>query len=280
MGVSSVLEKEMYAIADAMNERRGYNVLGYMDDDELPSVEMRIPTGCATFDRALHGGYPVGRIIEIFGWESAGKSTVIDHALIECQKMGGIAVKIDQEHSHHKDRFERMGGDVRSLLVLRPQTVEQGIVDWIETVKKLKDVKDKGVIAHETPVMVAWDTLHAAPSESLVEGITKGEYYSGGMANKARTLQDMFRVCTLFIPLHNVVLLIANQMTHSIGGYGASTTTSGGNALKFYPSVRMQVKKQGTYKEGDDVVGITTEVTVVKNKVDPPLGRAGFSDKV
>ena len=269
------LRKEIKSLAKDLNKDRDYSVAGYLDEDGLPSVYDRISTGSTTLDKMLNGGIPIGRIVEIFGWESSGKSTLADHILIETQHMGGGAIKLDQENSHHAPRFERMGGDSSLLLVLRPKSIEHAIEDLEKSLGKLKGLRSQDIIDPEAPICIVWDTLHAAPTGSLLEGIKEGNYHSGGMAEKARLLQDLFRYATLAVAENNAVLIILNQLIQNIRQYGAPTTTSGGNALRFFPSIRLMLKKVEEYDGPEGYpVGIRVEVTPRKNKVDAPIGQA------
>ena len=267
----SKLIKRLDRLSDKLNKNNEYPVVGYMGD-YTADVDRRLSTGVAVVDHQLGGGLPLGRSIEIYGLESSGKTTLSEAAIIACQKQGGLAVKIDAENSHHQGRFKAMGGNPGKLLVIQPKTLEDAVSTLLECVEEIDQARQKGELDPEAPILIVYDTLHASGTEKFIE---TGNLYQGGMAEKARLIQAMFRFCTMWLPHNHACFLIINQVTHAVGSYGAPETTSGGNALRHYPSIRIRTKKlKDPYlaDPGDknSIIGSLTEVAIRKNKVDPP----------
>ena len=267
----SKLIKRLDRLSDKLNKNNEYPVVGYMGD-YTADVDRRLSTGIAVVDHQLGGGLPLGRSIEIYGLESSGKTTLSEAAIIACQKQGGLAVKIDAENSHHQGRFKAMGGNPGKLLVIQPKTLEDAVRTLLECVEEIDQARQKGELAPDAPILIVYDTLHASGTEKFIE---TGNLYQGGMAEKARLIQAMFRFCTMWLPHNHACMLIINQVTHAVGAYGAPETTSGGNALRHYPSIRIRTKKlKDPYladpSDKNSILGSLTEVTIRKNKVDPP----------
>ena len=222
-----------------------------------------IPTGSINLDHALGvGGYPRGRIIEIYGPESSGKTTLAIHAIAEVQKQGGKAIIIDAEHAFDPSYAEALGVDMDSLYISQPDNGEQAL-----------DIAEQ-VIRSGAVDLVIIDSVAALVPKQEIEG-DMGETKVG---LQARLMSQALRKITGAISKSNTACIFINQLREKIGGnsYGPSETTPGGNALKFYASVRLDIRRIGQLKDGDEVIGNNTRVKVVKNKVAPPFRVANF----
>ena len=223
----------------------------------------KIPTGSITLDNALGiGGYPRGRIIEIFGPESSGKTTLAIHAIAEVQKAGGMAAIIDAEHAIDPTYAEALGVNMEDLYISQPDNGEQAL-----------DIAER-LIRSGTMDLVIIDSVAALVPKSEIEG-DMGEAKVG---LQARLMSQALRKITGAISKSNTACIFINQLREKIGGnmYGPSETTTGGNALKFYASVRLDIRRRSQIKDGDEVLGNQTTVKVVKNKVAPPFRSATF----
>ena len=232
-----------------------------MDDEARKDIEV-IPTGCLTLDYALGvGGLPRGRIIEIYGPESSGKTTVALHVVAEAQKMGGVAAFIDAEHALDPNYASKLGVDINNLYVSQPDTGEQAL----EITEQL--VRSGGVD------IVVVDSVAALTPKAEIDG-EMGDSFIG---LQARLMSQALRKLTSGIAKSNTLVIFINQLREKVGVmFGSPETTPGGKALKFYSSVRMDVRKVETLKNGQDMVGSRTRVKVVKNKVAPPFKQAEF----
>ncbi|MBQ3502592.1 MAG: recombinase RecA [Clostridia bacterium] len=232
-----------------------------MDDEARKDIEV-IPTGCLTLDYALGvGGLPRGRIIEIYGPESSGKTTVALHVVAEAQKMGGVAAFIDAEHALDPNYASKLGVDINNLYVSQPDTGEQAL----EITEQL--VRSGGVD------VVVVDSVAALTPKAEIDG-EMGDSFIG---LQARLMSQALRKLTSGIAKSNTLVIFINQLREKVGVmFGSPETTPGGKALKFYSSVRMDVRKVETLKNGQDMVGSRTRVKVVKNKVAPPFKQAEF----
>ncbi len=221
-----------------------------------------IPTGSIGLNRALGvGGYPRGRIIEIYGPESSGKTTLAIHAIAECQKQGGIAAIIDAEYAFDRAYAERLGVDVASLYLSQPDNGEQAL----EIANQL--------IASAAVDIVVIDSVAALTPKSEVEG-TMGDNKVG---LQARLMSQALRKLTSTIAKTNTTCIFINQLREKIGiTFGNPETTTGGNALKFYSSVRLDIRRVTAVKEGDKAIGNQVRVKVMKNKVAAPFNKAEF----
>ena len=232
-----------------------------MDEEANKDIEV-IPTGCLTLDYALGvGGLPRGRIIEIYGPESSGKTTVALHVIAEAQKMGGVAAFIDAEHALDPNYASKLGVDINNLYVSQPDTGEQAL----EITEQL--VRSGGVD------IVVVDSVAALTPKAEIDG-EMGDSFIG---LQARLMSQALRKLTSGISKSNTLVIFINQLREKVGVmFGSPETTPGGKALKFYSSVRMDVRKVETLKSGQDMVGSRTRVKVVKNKVAPPFKQAEF----
>lgn len=222
-----------------------------------------IPSGSLALDAALGiGGYPRGRVIEIYGPESSGKTTMALHAVAEAQRMGGQAAFVDAEHALDPNYAEKLGVDVENLLVSQPDSGEQAL-----------EVVDMLTRSGALDIIVV-DSVAALTPKSELEG----DMGDSHMGLHARLMSQALRKLTGSIARTNTTIVFINQIRMKIGVmFGNPETTTGGNALKFYASVRLDVRRTGAIKKGDEVLGNDTRVKVVKNKVSPPFRQAEFS---
>ena len=232
--------------------------MGDRENIDIPSVS----TGSLGLDIALGiGGLPKGRVIEIFGPESSGKTTLTLQAIAECQKAGGTAAFIDAEHALDPSYAKKLGVNVDELLLSQPDTGEQAL----EVTDML--VKSKGID------LIVVDSVAALTPRAEIEG-EMGDHHVG---LQARLMSQALRKITGNIQRSNAMVIFINQIRMKIGVmFGNPETTTGGNALKFYSSVRLDIRRIGAVKEGDEVIGNETRVKVVKNKVSPPFKQAEF----
>jgi recombination protein RecA len=227
-----------------------------------------VPSGSPVLDDRLGGGWPAGRVVEIFGPESNGKTTVALHAIAETQKMGGIGVFLDTEHALDKRRAKAIGVDLKRLVYAQPGTMEQ-LFEYVESmVQKLAQK------APDKLITIVWDSVASTPTEKELEG----DYGETGFLDHSRIMSQAFRKITKIISKHKVLFICINQIRDKIGvTFGDKTATFGGRALKFYATIRLDVRRVATYKEKEVVKGISCEATVKKNKVAPPFGVAKFN---
>ncbi len=232
--------------------------MGDRENIDIPSVS----TGSLGLDIALGiGGLPKGRVIEIFGPESSGKTTLTLQVIAECQKAGGTAAFIDAEHALDPSYAKKLGVNVDELLLSQPDTGEQAL----EVTDML--VKSKGID------LIVVDSVAALTPRAEIEG-EMGDHHVG---LQARLMSQALRKITGNIQRSNAMVIFINQIRMKIGVmFGNPETTTGGNALKFYSSVRLDIRRIGAVKEGDEVIGNETRVKVVKNKVSPPFKQAEF----
>ena len=221
-----------------------------------------ISSGSLTLDMALGvGGYPKGRVIEIYGPESSGKTTLAIHAIAEAQKQGGIAAFIDAEHAFDSTYAQKLGVDVDNLLISQPDNGEQAL-----------EIADSLIRSSAIDIIVI-DSVAALTPKAEIEG----EMGESKMGLQARLMSQALRKLTSSISKTKTVCIFINQLRDKIGVvYGNPETTTGGNALKFYASVRMDIRKASVIKDGDEQLGTRTKVKVVKNKVAPPFRKAEF----
>lgn len=232
-----------------------------LGDEVIEDVEV-ISTGSIGLNHALGvGGFPRGRIIEIYGPESSGKTTLAIHAIAEAQKNGGIAAMIDAEHAFDRFYAEKLGVDVSNLLIAQPDNGEQAL-----------EIAEQLIRSSAIDILVV-DSVAALTPKSEIEG----EMGDRSMGLQARLMSQAMRKLTGTISRTNTTCIFINQLREKIGVmFGPSETTTGGNALKFYASVRIDIRSSTPIKDGEDILGRHTKVKVVKNKVAPPFKRAEF----
>ena len=232
-----------------------------LGENNVEKVEV-IPTGSLGLDMALGvGGYPKGRIIEIFGPESSGKTTLALHAIAEAQKQGGIAAFIDAEHAFDRFYAANLGVDVDQLLISQPDNVEQAL-----------QIADQLISSAAVDIIVI-DSVAALTPKAEIEG----DMGDNKVGLQARLMSQALRKLTSTISKTNTTCIFINQLREKIGVmFGNPETTTGGNALKFYASVRIDVRPSTPIKDGDEVIGKLTKVKIVKNKVAPPFRKCEF----
>ena len=232
-----------------------------MGDNKVENVDV-IPTGSIALNLALGvGGFPKGRIIEIYGPESSGKTTLAIHAIAECQKAGGIAAFIDAEHAFDRFYAEKLGVDIDNLFISQPDNGEQAL-----------QIADELIRSSAIDLIVV-DSVAALTPKKEIEG-DMGENVVG---LHARLMSQALRKLTSTISKTNTCCIFINQLREKIGVmFGNPETTTGGNALKFYASVRLDIRKASAIKDGDEIIGNLTRVKVIKNKVAPRFRKAEF----
>ena len=231
------------------------------DEGAIPNIDV-ISTGSLNLDIALGiGGLPRGRVVEIYGPESSGKTTLTLHVIAEMQKAGGVAAFVDAEHALDPGYAEKLGVDIDELLVSQPDTGEQAL-----------EITDMLVRSGAVDIVVI-DSVAALTPKAEIEG----DMGDSHMGLQARLMSQALRKLTGNIKRSNTLVIFINQIRMKIGVmFGSPETTTGGNALKFYSSVRLDIRRIGAIKRGDEVVGNETKVKVVKNKVSPPFKQANF----
>lgn len=249
------------AAMEKIEKNFGKGAIMKLGDDNIEDIEV-VPTGSIGLNYALGvGGYPRGRIIEIYGPESSGKTTLAIHAIAEAQKMGGIAAIIDAEHAFDRFYAEKLGVDVDNLLIAQPDNGEQAL-----------EIAEQLIRSSAIDILVV-DSVAALTPKNEIEG----DMGDRNVGLQARLMSQAMRKLTGTISRTNTTCIFINQLREKIGVmFGPSETTTGGNALKFYASVRIDIRPGTSIKEGEDVLGRHAKVKVVKNKVAPPFKRAEF----
>ncbi len=253
--------KALQLTLDKIEKGYGKGTIMKLGDDAIEDVPV-IPSGSIGLDMALGvGGYPRGRVIEIYGPESSGKTTLAIHAIAEAQKAGGIAAFIDAEHAFDRFYAKKLGVDIENLYISQPDNGEQAL-----------EIADHLIRSGAIDIIVI-DSVAALTPKSEIEG----EMGDSKMGLQARLMSQALRKLTANINRTQTTCFFINQLREKIGVmFGNPETTTGGNALKFYASVRLDIRRIGQLKEGEEVQGNRTRVKVVKNKLAPPFRKAEF----
>jgi recombination protein RecA len=253
--------KALQLTLDKIEKGYGKGTIMKLGDNAIEDVKV-IPSGSLGLDLALGvGGYPRGRVIEIYGPESSGKTTLAIHAIAEAQKNGGIAAFIDAEHAFDRFYAQKLGVDIENLYISQPDNGEQAL-----------EIADHLIRSGAIDIIVI-DSVAALTPKSEIEG----EMGESKMGLQARLMSQALRKLAANINRTNTTCFFINQLREKIGVmFGNPETTTGGNALKFYASVRIDIRRIGQLKEGEDIQGNRTRVKVVKNKLAPPFRKAEF----
>lgn len=253
--------KALQLTIDKLEKTYGKGTIMKLDGGIVDEVEV-IPTGSITLDMALGiGGFPKGRIVEIYGPESSGKTTLAIHAIAETQKRGGIAAIIDAEHAFDRSYAKKLGVNLDDLLISQPDNGEQAL-----------EIADNLIRSGAIDIIVI-DSVAALTPKGEIEG----EMGDSKMGLQARLMSQALRKLTGTINKTNCCCIFINQLREKIGVmFGNPETTTGGNALKFYASLRLDIRRIGQIKEGENVTGNRTRVKIVKNKLAPPFRQAEF----
>ena len=257
-------QEKMKALQAAMAKIEkdfGKGAIMKMGDEKVENVEV-IPTGSIGLNAALGvGGYPKGRIIEIYGPESSGKTTLAIHAIAECQKAGGVAAFIDAEHAFDRFYAEKLGVDIANLYISQPDNGEQAL-----------EIADQLIRSSAVDLLIVDSVAALTPKKEI-----EGDMGDSAVGLHARLMSQALRKLTGTIAKTKTTCIFINQLREKIGVmFGNPETTTGGNALKFYASVRLDIRKAQAVKDGDTILGNQVKVKVVKNKVAPPFRKAEF----
>ena len=253
--------KALQAAMSKIEKDYGKGSIMRMGDEKVDNVDV-IPTGSIGLNAALGvGGYPKGRIIEIYGPESSGKTTLAIHAIAECQKTGGIAAFIDAEHAFDRFYAANLGVDVENLYISQPDNGEQAL-----------EIADQLIRSSAIDIIVIDSVAALTPKKEI-----EGDMGDSAVGLQARLMSQALRKLTSTISKTNTTCIFINQLREKIGVmFGNPETTTGGNALKFYASVRLDIRKVTAIKDGDEIVGNQVRVKVIKNKVAPPFRKTEF----
>ena len=253
--------KALQAAMDKIEKSYGKGSIMKMGDDKIDEIAV-VSTGSIALNAALGvGGYPRGRVIEIYGPESSGKTTLAIHAIAEAQKAGGIAAFVDAEHAFYRFYAEKLGVDIENLYISQPDSGEQAL-----------EIAEQLIRSSAIDIIVIDSVAALTPKAEL-----EGEMGDSKMGLQARLMSQALRKLTAAINKTNTICIFINQLRDKIGVmFGSPETTTGGNALKYYASVRLDIRRIGQLKDGDEVRGSQTRVKVAKNKVAPPFRKAEF----
>lgn len=260
----NISEDKLKAVKFAIEQiekTHGKGSIMLLNQKQVEPVEV-IPTGCISLDAAIGvGGVPRGRIIEIFGPESSGKTTICLHIIAEAQKKGGLAAFVDTEHALDVNYAQRLGIDLNTLLLSQPEFGEQAL-EIVETLVRSNAID-----------VIIVDSVAALTPRLEIEG----DMGDAQMGSQARLMSQAMRKLNAAIGKSNTTVMFTNQLRSKIGVvYGNPETTTGGNALKFYASVRMDIRRKDTIKDGNDIIGNRVKVKIIKNKVAPPFKEVEF----
>ena len=260
-GQQSEKLKALQAAMAKIEKDFGKGSIMKLGEERIDNIEV-IPSGSIALDHALGvGGYPRGRIVEIYGPESSGKTTLALHAVAEAQKQGGIAAFIDAEHAFDRFYAANLGVNVDELLISQPDNGEQAL-----------DIADQLIRSAAVDIIVIDSVAALTPKAEL-----EGDMGDNKVGLQARLMSQALRKLTATINKTKTTCIFINQLREKIGVmFGNPETTTGGNALKFYASVRLDIRKSSSIKDGDEIIGNEVKVKVVKNKVAPPFRRAEF----
>ncbi|MEA4948432.1 MAG: recombinase RecA [Petrimonas sp.] len=253
--------KALRAAMDKIEKTYGKGSIMKMGDEKVEEVAV-IPSGSIGLNAALGvGGYPRGRVIEIYGPESSGKTTLAIHAIAEAQKAGGVAAFIDAEHAFDRFYAEKLGVDTDNLLISQPGSGEEAL-----------EIAEQLIRSSAVDIIVIDSVAALTPKKEI-----EGDMGDSNVGLQARLMSQALRKLTSTIGKTNTTCVFINQLREKIGVmFGNPETTTGGNALKFYASVRLDIRRIGQLKDGDEVHGSQTRVKVVKNKMAPPFRKAEF----
>lgn len=260
--VNKEKEKALNLTIDKLEKSFGKGAVMRLGGQAIDKNVDAIPSGSVSLDLALGvGGFPKGRVVEIYGPESSGKTTLAIHAIAEVQKQGGIAAIVDAEHAFDQFYAENLGVDTENLLIAQPDNGEQAL-----------EIADNLIRSGAVDLLVV-DSVAALTPKAEIEG----EMGDAQMGLQARLMSKALRKLTASINKANCCCIFINQLRDKIGVmFGNPETTTGGNALKFYSSIRVDIRRAGQIKDGDEVIGNRTKVKIVKNKVAPPFKKAEF----
>ena len=256
---------DLKVLANSLNKELKEEVIsagtGYSSGD----IKDWIPTGIAPLDAKLGGGLPVGRIVEIYGPESQGKSTLMCHMFAECQKKGGIAVLIDSETSFEKNRAVKLGVDMDKLLIIEAETLERGFTIIHMVIDKLRTHKE----LDGKPILIAWDTIAGTPTDIEMENRSdpKKNQWAEGRAPKPQIIKKGLNRLNKDLSRHSACLLIVNQVIDNISPYGERELTTGGRGLKHLASLRLRIGKVHDRKTGERKIGIDVCILIKKSKI-------------